>query len=143
MDDFGPRRRLAKEATEEIAHGLKNVGTSGLAKMALGVAGAIMAAGYIGGNPTIAPGQEAQQMDEYDSLQDQDLQIQQLPQGSGQGYVININAASEKGQKHAIEAIQKAMYSSVPTDINIAMNMTDKTSNINSMFIENLLSGAL
>ena len=102
-----------------------------------------MAIGYIGGNPSVAPGMEAQQMDEYDSLQDEDLSINRLPGGAGQGYVININATSNAGQEHAINAIQKAMYSSVPTDINIAMNMTDKTSNINSRYIENLLLGAL
>ena len=143
MNEYGARRSIAKDITEEIAHGIKAVSGSGLAKAALGIAGAIMAIGYIGGNPSVAPGMEAQQMDEYESLQDEDLSINKLPGGAGQGYVININATSNAGQEHAINAIQKAMHSSVPTDINIAMNMTDKTSNINSRYIENLLLGAL
>lgn len=144
MDGFeSSAKKIISSASEVIDDMAKNVSGSGLAKAALGIAGAIMAAGYIGGNPTIAPGTEAQDLDNYDSLQDQDLSIQQLPQGTGQGYVININAQSPKGQDHAIKAIQQAMQSSVTTDINIAMNVNDKTNTINSRYIDKLLSGAI
>ena len=146
MDGFSPStvRNVVSSAGEIAEDVIKSFsGGSGLAKAALGIAGAIMATGYIGGNPTIAPGTEAQELDNYDSLQDQDLSIQQLPQGAGQGYVININAQSPKGQEHAVQAIQKAMRSSVPTDINIAMSMNDNTKRIDSAYIEKLLSGAI
>ena len=134
-------RRVVSEGTEAIQ--AMAVNSSGLAKAALGVAAAVMMTGYIGGNPSVAPGREAEELNQYDSLQDEDLSIQQLPQGGGQGYVININAQSDKGQEHAMQAIQKAMYSSVTTDINISMNINDRTSNISSRFIDSLLSGAL
>jgi hypothetical protein len=144
MDGFeSSAKKVISSASEVIDDMARSVGGSGLAKAALGIAGAIMAAGYIGGNPTIAPGTEAQDLDSYDSLQDKDLSIQQLPQGTGQGYVININAQSARGQDHAIKAIQQAMQSSVTTDINIAMNVNDKTNTINSRYIDKLLSGAI
>nr|DAV25174.1 MAG TPA: hypothetical protein [Caudoviricetes sp.] len=144
MDGFeSSAKKVISSASEAIDDIAKSVGGSGLAKAALGIAGAIMAAGYIGGNPTIAPGTEAEDLDSYDSLQDKDLSIQQLPQGTGQGYVININAQSARGQDHAIKAIQQAMQSSVTTDINIAMNVNDKTNVINSRYIDKLLSGAI
>lgn len=134
-------RRVVSEAGEAIQEFATSGG--GLAKAALGIAAAVMMTGYIGGNPTIAPGTEAEDLNQYDSLQDEDLSIQSLPQGTGQGYVVNINAQSAKGQDHAMQAIQKAMQSSVTTDINISMNISDKTSNINSRFIDSLLAGAL
>ena len=144
MDGFeSSAKKVISSAAEVIDDMARSVSGSGLAKAALGIAGAIMATGYIGGNPTIAPGTEAQDLDSYDSLQDQDLSIQQLPQGTGQGYVININAQSPKGQDHAVKAIQQAMQSSVTTDINIAMSLKDNTSNINRLYIDKLLSGAI
>lgn len=144
MDGFeSSTKKVISSAAEVIDDMARSVSGSGLAKAALGIAGAIMATGYIGGNPTIAPGTEAQDLDSYDSLQDQDLSIQQLPQGTGQGYVININAQSPKGQDHAVKAIQQAMQSSVTTDINIAMSLKDNTSNINRLYIDKLLSGAI
>ena len=131
----------SKEIVENINHGM-----SGLAVGALGLAAAIMVTGYVGGNPTKpadTQADEQNQSDKYDSLQDTDLQIQQLPQGTTRGYVININATSDKGKKHVQDAIQLAMQSSIPTDVNIQMNINDKTSNIDSKFIDKLLIGAL
>ena len=136
-------RRVVSEAGEAIQEFAASGGGGGLAKAALGIAAAVMMTGYIGGNPTVAPGTEAEDLNQYDSLQDKDLSIQSLPQGTGQGYVVNINAQSAKGQDYAMQAIQKAMQSSVTTDINISMNISDKTSNINSRFIDSLLAGAL
>lgn len=135
-------RELAESAALEITHGLQG---TGLAKTALGLAAAIMVTGYIGGNPTKPAEDQAEELsnDSYDSLQDEDLSIQKLPGGTGQGYVININAQSERGKEHVQEAIQKAMYSSITTDVNISMNIKDKTSNINSRFIDKLLTGVL
>lgn len=128
------------EIAESLSHGF-SASNFGLAKGALGLAAAIMVTGYIGGNPTVNPAED--DMNEYESLQDDDLSIQSMPEGAGQGYVININAQSDKGQQHVQEAIQKAMQSSMPTDVNIQMNISDRTSNINSRFIDKLLTGAL
>lgn len=141
-------RNIVKQSSN-ISHGMASGGAaSGLAVGALGLAAGIMMAGFIGGNPSKGATNQAQAEhgngeDSYGSLQDRDLEISQLPQGSGQGYVININATSNKGQAHVQQAIQKAMQSATPTDINISMNVSDKTSNINSRFIDKLLSGAL
>lgn len=139
------KRALADGALDAAASVLgEGHGAGGMiAKAALGLAAAVMVTGYIGGNPSAPADNQAEQMQDYESLQDQDLSIQQLPQGTGQGYVVNINARSEKGQQHAMQAIQKAMHSSVTTDINIAMNIKDRTSNINSSYIDKLLTEAL
>ena len=132
--------KAAGSAMEEVIQGVSG---SGLAKAALGMAAAVMMTGYIGGNPTTPADTQAQQMDSYESLQDQDLSIQQLPEGTGQGYVININAQSNRGQEHVAQAIQKAMYSSVTTDINIAMNMNDNTRTFDTRKLEKLISGMI
>lgn len=134
------KSRLAQAAGSAAEEIIQGVSGSGLAKAALGLAAAVMMTGYIGGNPTVPADNQAQQMDNYESLQDEDLSIQQLPQGTGQGYVININAQSNKGKEHVAQAIQKAMQSSVTTDINIAMSMNDNTSVINSRTLEKLMN---
>ena len=145
LDDFKiSSKKVLKESQEiieDVSHGM-----SGIAIGALGLAAAIMVTGYVGGNPTKpadTQADEQNQNDMYNSLQDTDLQIQQLSQGTSRGYVININATSNKGRKHVQDAIQLAMQSSIPTDVNIQMNINDKTSNINSKFIDKLLTGAL
>ena len=145
LDDFKiSSKKVLKESQEiieDVSHGM-----SGIAIGALGLAAAIMVTGYVGGNPTKpadTQADEQNQNDIYDSLQDTDLQIQQLSQGTSRGYVININATSNKGRKHVQDAIQLAMQSSIPTDVNIQMNINDKTSNIDSKFIDKLLTGAL
>lgn len=139
-------KRTTQNFVQEAGEAIQSAGSNngfGLAKAALGVAAAVMMTGYIGGNPTAPADNQAEQMSNYDSLQDEDLSIQSLPQGTGQGYVININAQTPKGQEHAMQAIQKAVESSVTTDVNILMNINDRTSNINSRFIDKLLTGAL
>ena len=100
-----------------------------LAKGALGIAAAIMMTGYIGGNPSIAPGAEANVLEKNEQLQDEGITIDSLPQTQGQqcGYVININAESPKGKDYAMQAIQKAIGSTMPTDVNISMNVNDNT----------------
>lgn len=135
-------RKALAEGVENFAHGFSN---SGLGMAALGIAAAVMVTGYIGGNPTAPADNQAEGIgnEGYDSLQDKDLSIQSMPQGAGQGYVININAESEKGKEHVQEAIQKAVYSSFPTDINISMNIQDKARNIDSRYVEELINRAL
>lgn len=142
LDGYSAKQKskLAQAAGSAVEEMIQGVSGSGLAKAALGLAAAVMMTGYIGGNPTVPADNQAQQMDNYESLQDEDLSIQQLPQGTGQGYVININAQSNKGQEHVAQAIQKAMQSSVTTDINIAMSMNDNTSIINSRTLDKLMS---
>jgi hypothetical protein len=116
-----------------------------LALGAMGIAGAFMVAGFVGGNPSAPSDTQAHEVSEdqfYDipSLQDQDLS---MVQNSKQGYVININARSAKGKQHVQEAIQMAMQNSLSTDVNIAMNINEQAGNISNRDIERLLSGAL
>ena len=147
IDLSGFKKESAKKVLqtgESIIENTKH-GMSGLGLSALGLAAAVMLTGYVGGNPSKPAQNHAQDQSnsEYDSLQDEDLQINRLPEGSKQGYVININATSDKGRKHVQDAIQVAMQSSVPTDINIQMNIDDKTRNIDNRYITKLLSGAI
>lgn len=118
-----------------------------LAIGAVGIAAAIMTAGYIGGNPGRGTTAQAQQRsneeNKIQSLQDPELGAPMTASQGGQGYVININATTNKGRAHASQAIQKAMQSSTPTDINISMNIADKTRNISSRFMDKLMTGAI
>ncbi|MGG2085299.1 hypothetical protein [Lysinibacillus pakistanensis] len=61
-----------------------------------------------------------------------------------QGYVININASTPRGQKHAEEAIRQAMVTSYnSTNVNVSMNINNSGGNITDSTIERLIQGML
>ena len=135
--------------TEDLAEGasdlLKKVKGSKIALGALAIGAGIMAAGFVGGKPRPADTQamEEAQDDNQNSngpiLADSDLQ----PAGTNRGYVININAKTDKGRDHAINAIQQAFSSQGNSNINISMNITDKYGNINDRDIEKQIADIL
>ena len=109
--------------------------------LAAGIAGAFMMMGYAGGNPSEPTQQHAQQQQQEEAynaetLQDADLVMRQNPQ---QGYVININAHSNKNKKELQQIVNNSFASSYPTDVNIQMNMRDQSGNINDREIEKIL----
>ena len=59
-----------------------------------------------------------------------------------QGYVININARSDRGRQHTIQALEQAIANGSSSNINIAMNITDDYGNINDRKIEEAIMGA-
>lgn len=136
--DASERNASTKSVGHAILEGagnvLKGVGSSNIALGAIGIAGAVMMAGYVGGRPRPAGTQameEAQDyapMDGYTPLVDPGLAFQQ---GTGQGYVVNINARTDKGRDHAVNAIQQALNSGTSSNINVSMNINDNYGNMN------------
>ena len=59
-----------------------------------------------------------------------------------QGYVININARTNKGRQNTIKALEQAIANGSSSNINIAMNITDDYGNINDRQIEEAIMGA-
>lgn len=121
-----------------------NITGKDLAFGALGIAGAIMVAGFVGGNPskpaTTQASEQSSDMYTIPSLSDEGLSV--MPSTSG-GYVININANTDKGRQHVEEAIQQAMAQSYnSTNINVSMNIRDNTGNITDRNIENIIRGS-
>lgn len=127
---------------EVLGNAAKEIGGEGLALGALGVGAAIMVSGFVGGNPS-APAQnqaQGQAEDQYytvPSLGDSGAAAQ--PRGQ-QGYVININARSDKGQKRIQEIMHEAMTKSTTTDVNISLNINQNQGNIDNRTLENILA---
>jgi len=97
-----------------------------LAFGSLGLAGAVMVAGFVGGHPSKPAETQAQDDSEGEyripTLSDSNLSNVRI--GPKQGYVININAQTGQGQEHASSAIQQALSSGFNnTNINVAMNI--------------------
>ena len=140
-------RESTETLIEKASHKLSQMNITGrdLAFGALGLAGAVMVAGFVGGNPskpaeTHAQDTQNEELYAIPSLSDQDMSV--IPNQRG-GYIININAHSPKGRQHAIDAIQQAVASTqTTTSVNIAMNIRDQGGNITSRNIEDLLGGA-
>nr|DAU23777.1 MAG TPA: hypothetical protein [Caudoviricetes sp.] len=123
----------------------KSVKGSNLAKGAIGIAAGIMVAGFVGGRPRPADVHAMEEASDYQTPMEgyQLADPGMMPGGTQQGYVININARTDKGRDNAARALQQAIASGGNANINIAMNITDNYGNINDRDIENAILGAL
>lgn len=140
---------------EEKIHGIldgvgeifkSSKGPSKLAMGALGLAAGVMAIGFVGGRPTPADTQAMEQAQQAYTPMDGPLQLADVPQisqGSNRGYVVNINARTDKGRDHAAQAIQQAISSALPSNVNIAMNINNNYGNINNRDVEAAMMEAL
>lgn len=145
-----------EKATKSISHAVlegatdvfKGIGSSGIALGAIGIAAGIMMAGYVGGRPRPADVhamEEAQDfqapMEGHSVLADPGLSFQQ---GNGMnGYVVNINARTDKSREHAISAIQQAINQGTSSSINVSMNINDNYGNITDRDLERAMTDVL
>lgn len=143
-----------KETTVSVFESAKNAvvksGLKGkdLAFGALGIAGATMMLGFVGGNPsqpsatTAAAGAEQESLYNVPIMTDNAVAMMQA--NPNQGYIININATSPQGQRQAEEAIRQAMVSGYnSTNVNVAMNINNSGGNITDSTIERIIEGML
>lgn len=123
----------------------KSARGSKLAKGAIGIAAGIMVAGFVGGRPRPADVHAMEEARDYQTpMEGYQLADPGMTMGgSQQGYVININARTNKGRDNAAQALQQAIASGGNANINIAMNITDNYGNINDRDIEKAILGAL
>ena len=149
--DSAERNSSKKSFSHAILEGagdfFKGVKSSGLAMGALGIAAGIMAVGFVGGRPRPADVHAMEEAEDYEApmnggtgLADPGLAFNQ---GSGQGYVVNINAKSDKGRDHAVSALQEALSSGTSSNINVSMNINDNYGNINNRDLEKAMAEVL
>ena len=143
---------MGKVSTEEKIGGIidgigdfaKSASGKKLAMGAVGIAAGIMIAGYVGGRPRPADVHAMEEASDYQTPMEgyQLADPGMMPGGGQQGYVININARTNKGRDQAVQALQQAISSGNNANINIAMNITDNYGNINDRDIERAIMGA-
>ena len=139
--------QMARSTTEKAMNMISDFGTnmSGkhIALGAVGIAGAVMGAAFVGGR-TPAGQEQAREvhqegMYEFDKLSDE-TQINHHPH---QGYMINVNATTNKGQEEMQNIIHGAAQSSFGQNIHISMNTRTENGNIISeRDIEKIIEGA-
>lgn len=134
-----------KEGTANIIRGIGSSikSTKGL----LGLAGAVMAAGFIGGNPSAPSGTEAlqtvQDSHPYEIQSVGNIQPQ-INQRAPQGYIINVNASSDKGQDYISGLMQQTIRAQFPNqNVSMTMNINDSSSNISFRDVANYLRNAI
>lgn len=138
----GGARSTVQFLGEQLAKFSEQVPPHSLAYGAMGIAGAIMLAGYVGGRP-VKPA-DIHAMEEHDSdlyaypsLSDPGPVVQQDSRG---GYVININAQAAKNKKELEILLNQAIRESYGTNVNISMNIKDSaTGNISDRQIERMI----
>ena len=164
MDDSLKVRKVAFQAAKsgsEMASFAERLIIShlgGWSKVAMGLAGGIMAAGYVGGNPSAPSGTEAQRTSSRPQYNPQPLDYQsQLPpladsnlyasrQGPKQGYIININAQQPNSMqnRYAADLIQQAVQNQWSNNqININTSINERQDAFNTSDIYDYLATAL
>lgn len=135
---------------KDVAHGaVANIGkVFKSSKGILGLAGSIMAAGFIGGNPTAPSGTEARQaVDDSQPYEIPNMMGDMMPQIGQQapaGYIINVNASSGKGQDYISALMQQTFRSQFPNqNISMTMNINDSSSNISLRDVASYLKDAI
>jgi hypothetical protein len=138
-----------------ISRVVQNV-SSGWSKGIMGIAGAIMFAGYAGGNPSTPVGSDAESISSSQPTYNQEQlnTYQQIPrlsdsnmstlrQGPRQGYIININGQTEHDNTYARDLISHAVRSQYSnSNINISMNVSEQNE-ISSEDLYNYFANAL
>lgn len=136
--------RAILEGASDVFQGIKK---SNLALGALGLAAGVLVAGYVGGRPRPADVQAMEEAQDYPapmdghSLIDPSLAFSNM--GTKQGYVVNINARTDKGRDHAVSAIQQALSSGTSSNINVSMNINDNYGNITDKDLERALADVM
>ena len=118
-----------------------------LAVAAVGLAAASVFGGYTGGNPAQPAQQQAQQIYEQNpppraiNMADPSLTASNRKQA---GYVININAQTERDKEYASRLITQAVTKNFQdTNINVSMNVNQQPGNISGNDLMDYLTQAL
>lgn len=135
--------RMSSGVAEGVGRALN--GGSGMGKIALGalatMAGAIVTAGYVGGNPSNPEPAPVQQQPPQAPQLAKPLATQ-APSLNG-GYLININATSSN-KNMASAAIHQSMLGVGFNNVNVSMNIKDDTErNITNSRVQNAMMGVL
>lgn len=119
----------------------------GLAVAALGLAGAAVFGGYAGGNPARPAQQQAQEIYEQNppprniNMADPSLTASGRKQP---GYVININAQTQRDKEYASRLITQAVTQNFQdTNVNVSMNVNQQPGNISGKDLMDYLEQVL
>lgn len=138
INDFTRLTRSSSETLEHIVEGgrenlLSSAGAV-LGFSAIGLALGVMAAGYAGGpvkKNKINEDEQAQKQQADDRMTVPEFFDNQggfVTGNSQQGYIININANTKKGERHMKRAMKEAVAASVGGAVNINMNFKSNNS---------------
>ncbi len=121
--------------------------SKGLAIAALGLAGAAVFGGYAGGNPARPAQQQAQEVYEQNppprniNMADPSLTASNRKQA---GYVININAQTQRDKEYASRLITQAVTQNFQdTNVNVSMNVNQQPGNISGKDLMDYLEQVL
>lgn len=145
VDDVAEKPGIGRQILEGANDLFKGVKGSKIAMGAVGIAAGVMMLGYVGGRPRPADTHAMEEAQDYQEPQQglMDPGMMPMSQGGQQGYVININARSDKGKNHVVSALQQAIASGTSSSVNISMNINDNYGNINDRDIQNAIKDAL
>lgn len=127
----------ATEAKASLMESIKNIKIGkggGLSRSAVGIAGSIMLAGFIGGNPSRDEDEIAMQ----NQMAHQQAQVQQMaPNLSAynqqqfnsagyQGYTINVKASSPYNSRQGTAAVRQSFTENIHSNVNMNMNINNR-----------------
>ena len=151
-NEAGSMSGILQDAIKTTASNVTNAmehagGGTSLAMGALGMAGALMVAGFVGGNPSKPADIQAAEVAESDnsgavpSFADNTQNTNMT--GPQTGYVVNINARSKGSNQQVARIIHSSMQNGFNTNVNVALNMSQDAGNIDDRTLQQWISGAL
>lgn len=142
--DLGSSSKTAQYIKQGVNAILSNVTGKSLAVGALGLAAGLMTVGFIGGNPSSAPQEDADRMtytqDNYD-YESGTVMPPPMPQVPKNGYVINMRGSTTGSYSAARgNMVQAVQQSYVPNmNVNVRQNFSYSSYEDNDRYVENLI----
>lgn len=142
-----------KQAKTSLMDAIKNIrigGGGSLSKSAVGIAGSIMMAGFIGGNPSrdedeiAMQNQMAHQRSNNTAPNLAGYNQQQVSQQQGhKGYRINVTASSPYEQQQSMNAIRQSFQGNISSNINMNINIQNNQYGPSDRDVESYFEGLL
>ena len=142
------QQRILQESAGFMENAIGRAGKGGWGRNAIALAGSLLFTGFVGGNPSRPTQQQAEeqyynQAPPQNSINLADPSLS--PSGRKQpGYVININAQTQKDKDYASQVITQAVTRNFQnTNINVSMNVNQQPGNISGNEIADYLRQVL
>ena len=139
-------KKIANKVIKDAEKSVSSSSSSGIALGVLGLASGLLISGFAGGNPLrnanpqdiTEENPNIQAMSVPDFFENQNGYV---TGNSQKGYVLNIKADTDKGQRHMKKALKEAVRSSAGGAVSINMNFKSNNSGgYSDRDIENLIS---
>ncbi len=136
------------EILQSMSKGISELSASKMGMGVVGLAAAYMLTGYVGSNASTPTDMQAQQINQQSSSSNVSLSdygnTSTMYNGSTNGYVINVKGSGSPNTiARSQQQLSQSMGNMMNGNINVNMNITESTGNINDRYLDDLIANAV